>query len=303
MSGGVDSAVAAARLVDEGHEVVGATMKLWGGSGDSGCCSVADVTDTRRVADRLGVDHRVFNFTDEFDASVVGPYVEDHRLGRTPNPCVACNNELKFGRFLERALRLGFDAIATGHHARVAHHPDHPTQLLRGADRAKDQSYVLSGLDQHAARSLLLPVGELTKSEVRRLAAERGLGVATKPDSQDVCFIASRTRGRSPLLPRRTDRPPSRSRRRRIGRRLGEVEAIELVTIGQRRGLGAESGPERRYVVDIDVPARTVTVGPPEHLLSEHVALSDRTWTADALADGSAVEVQISTMVIRSQDI
>src|SRR5438132_6899166 len=147
MSGGVDSSVAAALLLDQGHELVGATMKLWGGYSDSGCCSVADVEDARRVAQQLGVVHHVFNFTEDFDQRVVAPYVADHSAGRTPNPCVACNRHLKFDRFLARAQRLGFDAVATGHHARVRR--DGATfRLLRGADRAKDQSYVLHMLDQ-----------------------------------------------------------------------------------------------------------------------------------------------------------
>src|SRR5579875_37067 len=142
MSGGGDSSVAAALLAADGHDVVGATMKLWGGPSDSGCCSVADVEDARRVAQQLGIDHHVFNFTADFERHVVDPYVADHAAGRTPNPCVACNRHLKFDRFMVRAAQLGFDAVATGHHARVV-----PAgggfELRRGADGAKDQSYVL----------------------------------------------------------------------------------------------------------------------------------------------------------------
>ena len=295
MSGGVDSAVAAAMLLDQGHDIVGATMKLWGGSGDSGCCSVTDVTDARRVADRLGISHRVFNFTDEFDRAVVDPYIEDHRSGRTPNPCVACNNELKFGAFLERARRLGFDAIATGHHARVVHRADGTTDLLRGTDRDKDQSYVLSGLDQRALGSLLLPVGEIHKSEVRATAAERGLAVASKPDSQDVCFIASRTPGlgRSSFLGDRIDLHSGKVVDE-SGRELGEVPAVELVTLGQRRGLGAQADGQRHYAIEVDVPGRRITVGPPERLFTDVVRLTDRRWTREPLALGDAVDVQIS---------
>src|SRR5262245_58333648 len=137
MSGGVDSSVAAALLRDAGHEVVGATMKLWGGASDSGCCSVADVDDARRVAQQLGIAHHVFNFTDDFDANVVAPYVDAHRAGRTPNPCIECNRHLKFDRFLRRAGQLGFDAVATGHHARVTRRGD-SWSLERGVDAAKD---------------------------------------------------------------------------------------------------------------------------------------------------------------------
>ncbi|HWD25325.1 MAG TPA: tRNA 2-thiouridine(34) synthase MnmA [Acidimicrobiales bacterium] len=295
MSGGVDSAVAAAILAEGGNDVVGATMKLWGGSGDSGCCSISDVTDARRVADRLGIDHRVFNFTEEFDRAVVDAYVEDHRTGRTPNPCVVCNNELKFGVFLERARRLGFDAIATGHHARIVRRDDGTTDLSRGTDRDKDQSYVLSGLDQAALGSLLLPVGELHKSQVRAIAAERGLAVATKPDSQDVCFIASRTPGlgRSAFLSERIELHQG------VvvddgGVPVGQIPAVELVTLGQRRGLGSDIEGERRYAIDVDVARRQVTVGPPERLLTDAVALTGRTWTREPLTPGDAIEVQIS---------
>jgi len=189
MSGGVDSSVAAALLVKAGHEVVGATLKLWGGAGDSGCCSVADVDDARRVADQLGIDHRVLNFTEEFSADVVEPYVADHAAGRTPNPCVECNRAVKFGHLAARARRLGFDAVATGHHARVT--GGDPLRLRRGADMDKDQSYVLSMLTVRELARVLLPVGELTKQEVRARATSLGLPTAEKPDSQEVCFVAA----------------------------------------------------------------------------------------------------------------
>jgi tRNA-specific 2-thiouridylase len=295
MSGGVDSAVAAALLAESGHDVVGATMKLWGGEGDSGCCSVRDVTDARRVADRLGIDHRVFNFTTEFDDAVVAPYVEDHRVGRTPNPCVACNNELKFGVFLDRALRLGFDAIATGHHARVTDDGSGGVALLRGRDRSKDQSYVLAGLGARALSRLLLPIGELEKSAVRALAEAHRLGVADKPDSQDVCFIASHTPGlgRSSFLAERIELH-SGEVVDEDGAHLGEVPAVELVTLGQRRGLGGEGGGARRYAVAVDVGARRVVLGPPEHLLTAEVPLSGRTWTGRPLPVGTPVEIQTS---------
>src|ERR1700722_16808525 len=167
MSGGVDSSVAASLLVDAGHDVVGATLKLWGGDSDSGCCSVSDVDDARRVAEQIGIAHHVFNFTDDFDAAVVAPYIADHAAGRTPNPCVECNRHIKFGTLLERARRLGFDALATGHHARVeADGPDRGApgggavrqRLRRVADRAKDQSYVFSMLTQAELVQVLYPV-------------------------------------------------------------------------------------------------------------------------------------------------
>ncbi len=230
MSGGVDSSVAAALLRDEGHEVVGATMKLWGGGSDSGCCSVADVEDARRVAQQLGIPHHVFNLTDDFDSRVVEPYVAAHAAGRTPNPCVECNRHLKFGAFLRRARRLGFDSIATGHHARVVQRGGRAA-LERGADRAKDQSYVLSMLGQEQLGALRLPVGELTKDEVRRRAAALGLRTAAKPDSQDVCFIMATRGGREAFLGRRIPLRPGRVVGT-DGAELGAVPAVELVTVG-----------------------------------------------------------------------
>jgi len=291
MSGGVDSSVAAALLQEQGHDVVGATMKLWGGTSDSGCCSVADVEDARRVAQQLGIVHHVFNFTDDFDRHVVGPYVDAHARGRTPNPCVECNRHLKFDRFLDRALQLGFDAIATGHHARV----DAAGHLCRGADRAKDQSYVLSMLAPAQLNRLHLPVGELTKDEVRAVAARAGLRTAAKPDSQDVCFILSEG-GRSAFL---GDRIPLRAGTvvDRAGNRLGTVPAVELVTVGQRRGLGTSGGLGRKaFVVDVDVERATVVVGPEDALAVDTIAVEQQTWaSADgAVAAGTHVDVQAS---------
>ena len=187
MSGGVDSSVAAARLLAEGHDVTGVTLKLWGGESDSGCCSVSDVEDARRVAAQLGIPHYTFNFADDFAAAVVGPYVDAHAAGLTPNPCVECNRSIKFGRLLERAEDLGFDAVATGHHARVV-----AGQLARGRDLAKDQSYVLYMVSEADLGRLRLPVGEMTKAEVRAEAAALGLRTAGKAESMEVCFI---TRG------------------------------------------------------------------------------------------------------------
>ena len=298
MSGGVDSSVAAALLHEAGHEVVGATMKLWGGPSDSGCCSAADVRDARSVADRIGVDHHVFNFTEEFSAAVVAPYVADHAAGRTPNPCVECNRHLKFSALLDRADRLGFDAIATGHHARVEHSGGR-WSLRRGADVAKDQSYVLSVLTAAELARVLLPVGDLTKAEVRSLAASRGLVTAAKPDSQDVCFVAARSSapgggsGRAAFLGSRIALHPGRVVDATSGDELGSVEAVELVTIGQRRGLPG-GATARRYVVGVDVAERSVLVGEPDLLLCDEVTLGSRTWVGDELSVGTACMVQAS---------
>ncbi|MGD0873550.1 MAG: tRNA 2-thiouridine(34) synthase MnmA [Acidimicrobiales bacterium] len=296
LSGGVDSSVAAAMLLEEGHDVVAATMKLWGGSGDSGCCSVGDVDDARRVAARLGIDHHVFNFSEEFEQSVVVPYAKAHALGRTPNPCIECNRHLKFRRFLDRAVRLGFDAVATGHHARIANHgPDSLPRLLRGRDAAKDQSYVLSMLTVRELSKVLLPVGELTKPEVRSRAAALSLQTAAKPDSQEVCFIAAGP-GQGPrerFLAERIELHPGRIVDHATGSVVGTVPAVELVTVGQRRGLGASaSGP--RYALEIDAASATVMVGSQDDLLTETVELIQRTWVQGPLPVGAVVLAQAS---------
>lgn len=298
LSGGVDSSVAAALLLEEGHEVVGATMRLWGGSGESGCCSVRDVVDARRVADELGVEHHVFDFAGEFEAHVVGPYVEDHAAGRTPNPCVECNRHLKFDRLLGRARRLGFDALATGHHARVVRSGGR-ARLWRGADRAKDQSYVLAVLSGGQLGQLVLPVGELTKADVREKARALGLRTADKPDSQDVCFLSAKGSpgDRAGFLAGRIDLhagelvDPT-------GAAVGRVPAVELVTVGQRRGLGVAGGEgapgRRRYALEVDVEARRVVVGDEAHLQAGFVALEQWSWTGEAPGEGSEVLAQAS---------
>ncbi|MEX2658552.1 MAG: tRNA 2-thiouridine(34) synthase MnmA, partial [Acidimicrobiales bacterium] len=289
MSGGVDSSVAAALLLEAGHQVTGATMKLWGGASDTGCCSVADVDDARRVAQQLGIDHFTFGFSDDFEADVVAPYVAAHAAGRTPNPCIECNRHLKFDRFLRRADALRFDAIATGHHARVVE-ADGRWQLRRGADPAKDQSYVLHVLGQDALARTLLPVGDLAKVDVRALASRMGLRTAGKPDSQDVCFITA-TGGRTVFLAPRLHLTPA-SVVDAEGAVLGTVPAVQLVTIGQRRGLGLPGGGPARFATAVDVAGGTVTVGSADDLLVDELHVEDLTWV-DQPAEGE-VEVQVS---------
>jgi tRNA-uridine 2-sulfurtransferase len=282
MSGGVDSSVAAALLARDGHEVVGVTMRLWGGESDTGCCSVADVDDARRVAQQLGIDHVVFNFTEDFTKSVVQPYVDAHANGTTPNPCIECNRRVKFARLAERAALLGFDAVATGHHARVGRRGGRWT-LARGADRAKDQSYVLHMLGQDELAATVLPVGDYEKAAVRGLAQTMGLRTASKPDSQDVCFITSRG-GRREFLGRRLALQPARIVDT-AGVRLGTAPAFELVTVGQRTGLGLPGGGPKRYVLEVDPATATVTVGSERELVRETVRVHAVTWV-DSMVTG-----------------
>ena len=290
MSGGVDSSVAAAMLAEQGHEVVGVTLKLWGGESDTGCCSVSDVEDARRVADLLGLQHHVFNFGDAFDQRVVTPYVSDHAVGLTPNPCIECNRHIKFDKLMVRAEALGFDAVATGHHARLEA-AGNGFRVRRGVDAAKDQSYVLYMLGQQQMARLLLPIGHLTKAEVRERAAELGLRNSAKPDSQDVCFIANRAGGRQGFLSRRLGQSPA-TVVDADGTELGTVEAVQAVTIGQRRGLNLGGTDQPRYVTDVDIAAGRVTVGRRDDLYTPAQDVIDIQWTNGAV-DGP-VDIQVS---------
>jgi tRNA-specific 2-thiouridylase len=223
MSGGVDSSVAAARLIAAGHDVVGVTMKLWGGESDTGCCSVSDVDDARRVAQQLGIAHHTWTFSEDFDRHVVDPYVDAHRRGATPNPCIECNRHLKFDRLLRRAQAVGYATVATGHHARIVTHADGTRRLARGADAAKDQSYVLYVLRQAELSRTLLPVGELTKAEVRAEAAAAGGGAppgrgrgrargprtAHGPQARQPGRVLHHVGPRAARVPRWPDRPAS----------------------------------------------------------------------------------------------
>ena len=288
MSGGVDSSVAAALLVEEGHDVTGVTLRLWDNPTDAGCCSVAEIDDARRVAQLLGIDHLVWTFVDEFDARVVTPYAEAHARGLTPNPCIECNRHLKFGRLLRRAGQLGFDAMATGHHARVEHHGGR-YRLRRGADVHKDQSYVLYVLGQEELARCRFPVGTMTKAAVRAKAAVLGLPTADKPDSQDVCFVTT-SGGREALL---ASRIPLHAGRvvDTAGTEVGTVDALELVTVGQRRGLGTGGGP-KRYAISVDPVAHTVVVGEAGALRAIEVVLTQLCWVHDPVQ--GPVEVQTS---------
>jgi tRNA-specific 2-thiouridylase len=294
MSGGVDSSVAAALVADAGHEVAGVTLKLWGGDSDTGCCSVADVEDARRVAAQLGIDHHVLNLTEEFDHFVVDPYVAAHASGSTPNPCVECNRHLKFGTLFDVADRLGYDAVATGHHARIEDVDGHHS-LVRGVDSAKDQSYVVGMLQAKQLERVLFPVGVMTKTQVRQIASDRGLRTALKAESQDVCFI-ERSKGRRNFLSTRLTLTPASVVDQGSGAVVGSIDALELITVGQRQGLGVDAEGKRRVAVSIDRNRPAVIVTDADSAKIRTVDLDETTWTAASEsfeANGSHVRVQL----------
>ncbi len=274
MSGGVDSSVAAYLLDREGYDVIGVTMRLWSADdeavtpGHQGCCSIDDIEDARRVCQTIGVPHYVLNVEREFRAHVIDYFVAEYERGRTPHPCIACNDRIKFDFLMTRASMMDAEFVATGHYARVAD-GERPGErlLLRGVDASKDQSYVLFGLSQAQLRHVLLPVGEHTKSEVRALAAEGGLHLADKADSQEICFIPQGDY--RDFLRTRVERQPGELVDA-TGRVLGTHPGIEFFTVGQRRGLGVSTG-ERLFVTRVEPESRQVVLGPEEELFHRGV--------------------------------
>ncbi|MFW6774005.1 tRNA 2-thiouridine(34) synthase MnmA [Nocardioides sp. CPCC 205120] len=276
MSGGVDSAVAAARAVEAGHDVTGVHLALSRNpasyrSGARGCCTIEDSNDARRAADVLGIPFYVWDMSEEFHADVVTDFMDEYAAGRTPNPCLRCNERIKFAAVLDRALALGFDAVATGHYAELRAGADGLVELHRAADAAKDQSYVLGVLDQSQLRHSLFPLAGSAKPDVRREAAARGLLVADKPDSHDICFVADGdTAGW--LGEKLGDRAPNHGGDivdDATGEVLGTHGGTYGYTIGQRRGLrlGRPAPDGRpRFVLDIEPVSGTVRVGPRERL-------------------------------------
>ncbi|MBO0802192.1 MAG: tRNA 2-thiouridine(34) synthase MnmA [Nocardiopsaceae bacterium] len=280
MSGGVDSATAAARMVDAGHEVTGVHLALSRNpqsyrSGARGCCTLEDARDARRAADVIGIPFYVWDMGERFAADVVDDFVEQYAAGRTPNPCLRCNEKIKFAAVLDRALALGFDAVCTGHYARI----DSSGALNRAADDGKDQSYVLAVLTREQISRALFPLGDTPKSKVREEAAERGLLVADKPDSHDVCFIADGdTRG---FLAQKLGEAPGRIVDA-DGTVLGEHDGAYGFTVGQRRGLRVDRpSPDGRprYVLSIEPVSRTVTVGPASGLDVTEITAERPVWS------------------------
>jgi tRNA-specific 2-thiouridylase len=292
MSGGVDSSVAACLLLEQGYEVLGSHMRLAHLDGvEHGCCGPSARRDAAEVARIAGFDFEISDMTLEFDEAVIDDFVAEHAAGRTPNPCARCNGEIKFGAFLRRADELGIDSVATGHYVRNSRDANGRWRLLRGADRSKDQSYMLHMLGQRELARSLFPVGGLSKAETRRHAYRFGLPVAAKPDSQELCFAPSGDAGTflrqiAPDLMRAGDVVD------REGRVLARHGGSAAFTVGQRRGLGV-SNPEPTYVLEVDAAANRVVVGPGE-LLARRGLLADRvSWVAGAPSVEGPFEAEV----------
>ena len=298
MSGGVDSSVAALLLDCQGYDVVGVTMRLWAVErGDvpaahKRCCSVEDVEDARRVCHEIGIPHYFLNFENEFQRHVIDYFVREYDRGRTPHPCLACNDKIKFDFLLRRATFLEADYIATGHYGRVRTDEDGQRVLLKGLDGSKDQSYVLFTLGQQELGRLLLPVGEFTKDRIRLLAEEADLPVANKPDSQEICFIPD-DNYRKFVSDRVKPRPGNLVSLQ--GEVLGTHPGIQFFTIGQRRGLGLRGSTEKpMYVTRIDAESNDVVLGSQEDLLSSTLWASRVSYVSGVVPDGPvSVEAKI----------
>lgn len=293
LSGGVDSAVAAARAIDAGHEVVGVHMALSRSraehrTGSRGCCSIEDSSDARRAADVLGIPFYVWDLSEEFEETVVADFLSEYHAGRTPNPCVRCNEHVKFASLLERGIAQGFDAVATGHYAQILQAP-HGLELHRANDADKDQSYVLAVIGPERLSRALFPLGDApSKAAIRAEAAARGLAVSEKPDSYDICFVA--------------DGDTAGFLRGRLGSRpgqivdntgavVGEHEGAYQFTVGQRKGLklgrpAADGAP--RYVTEVNPATNTVVVGPESLLSVNQITARDLVWLAPDRVLGSA---------------
>jgi tRNA-specific 2-thiouridylase len=284
LSGGVDSAVAAALLVESGYEVIAISMLLAGNAEghDGGCCSIDDFQDARRVAEQLNIPYYVLNLKDTFRSKVIDVFTDEYLRGRTPNPCLLCNRDLKFDLLWQRARELDAHYVATGHYAQVEYDHDRKQyQLLRAVDQQKDQSYFLFTLSQVQLARTLFPVGHLTKDEVREKARTLGLRVAEKPESQDICFVPDGNYARF-IEQRVTAAQRARMTSGDIvdqdGQHLGSHDGIHQFTVGQRRGLGLGGLPEPQYVTHIDADRGRVTVGTKSQLMTRGLTASGVSW-------------------------
>jgi tRNA-uridine 2-sulfurtransferase len=290
MSGGVDSSVAGYLLREQGYEVIGVTMKVWPqdciSRAEDKCCGPQAIADARGVAHSLGIPHYVVDEADQFERLVIDYFSSEYRAGRTPNPCVMCNEKVKFGNLWSKAAALGCDYIATGHYAIIEHHANHAI-LRKGLDPRKDQSYFLFSLRQRQLRRALTPLGKMTKPQIREIAHSLGLKVADKVDSQEICFVP----GNDYKAFLRSHLGENEFRRGEIydvaGNFLGEHDGIELFTIGQRKGLPGGS-PRPRYVVDLDPATNRVIVGDADDLVTDEFEIDSVNWHPVASVTGAA---------------
>lgn len=302
MSGGVDSSVAAALLKEQGHNVVGVTMKTFcysdaeaeANGPSKTCCGLDGIMDARLVADRLGIPHYVFDVEREFTRDVIDDFVSEYAAGRTPNPCVRCNGNTKFRDLLRRGKMLGCDYIATGHYARVGRDDAGSSVLLRGVDEKKDQSYFLWALPPEMLPKLMFPLGELTKPEVREIARQMGLSTAEKPESMEICFVPDGDYAR--FLGKKLGAGHAALSAGAVvtasGEVLGEHDGYARFTVGQRKGLGGgRSLP--LYVIGTRPATREVVVGTADELMRGDVSIGELNWLAAPPAPGAAVRVQM----------
>ncbi|QVQ51616.1 tRNA 2-thiouridine(34) synthase MnmA [Spiractinospora alimapuensis] len=291
MSGGVDSAVAAARVAEAGHDVTGVHLALSKNpqsyrTGARGCCTVEDSRDARRAADVIGIPFYVWDMAEEFERDVVQDFVQSYAAGETPNPCLRCNEKIKFAAVLDRAIALGFDAVCTGHHVRKI-----DDRLVRSVDEGKDQSYVLGVLTREQIAHAMFPLGDVTKAEVRQEAERRGLMVADKPDSHDICFIADGDTAGF-LSDRLGSRPGAVVDS--SGEQVGSHDGAHQFTVGQRKGLNLGGAAQRRYVLSIEPVNNTVTVGERDELAVDTIVGTRPVWSgSEAFASPQPCRVQL----------
>ena len=271
MSGGVDSSVTAALLKDRGFEVIGITMQIWEPSRDRyGCCGIGSIEDARKVASKLEIPHYVLNFRDIFKEKVIANFCEEYKEGRTPNPCIRCNQYIKFDVLLKKARQIGADYIATGHYARIEFDNQRKRHLLKkGIDSQKDQSYVLYVMNQEQLQHTLMPLGEFTKDRVRQIAQEKDLPVANRPESQEICFIPDNNYGEF-LKSRISETTVPGSIINKEGKVIGEHQGIIFYTVGQRKGIGI-ADREPLYVTSINKEKNTIVVGKKEDVYSDEL--------------------------------